>query len=314
MAECAACSRPLGDVAEYCDYCGMQVEAALAPTADLTGRTLGRYRITALVGRGGMATVYKATHPGLAQTVAVKVLHAHMACDAGVRARFQHEAQAVAALRHPNIVRVLDFDCINEAYLMVMEYVEGPTLAERLSALVTQGRRMPPREVLRIFAPLCSALDYAHRKGMIHRDVKPGNVLLTTEGEPVLSDYGIAKIVGVTQHTAMGTVMGSAYYMSPEQAQGLELDGRSDLYSLGVVLFEALAGRVPYSGDTLGTVLARHITAPVPPVCVLNDELPPTMDGLMRVVLAKAPAERFRTGRALATAMHGSLAPRGATR
>ena len=129
---------------------------------------------------------------------------------------------------------------------------------------------MSPAEVLQIFEPLCSAVDYAHGQGMVHRDIKPSNVLLTTQGEPVLTDYGIAKMIGVTQHTATGTVMGSAYYMSPEQAQGIAVDGRSDIYSLGVMLFEVLAGHVPYEGDTLATVLVKHITAPVPAVCPLN--------------------------------------------
>ncbi len=242
---------------------------------DLIGRTLGRYKITALVGQGGMATVYRATHPGLEQTVAVKVLHAHMATDPDMLGRFQQEARAVAALRHPNIVRVVDFDCIDEQYFMVMEYVDGPTLSEHLGDVAAEGRRMPTAEVLRLFEPLCSAVDYAHGQGMVHRDIKPSNVLLTAQGEPVLTDYGIAKIVGVAQHTATGTVMGSAYYMSPEQAQGIAVDGRSDIYSLGVMLFELLAGHVPYEGDTLATVLVKHITAPVPAVCPLNAELPP---------------------------------------
>ena len=252
---------------------------------DLIGRTLGRYQITALVGRGGMATVYRATHPGLEQTVAVKVLHAHMASDPDLLGRFQREAQAVAALRHPNIVRVVDFDCIDNVYFMVMEYVDGLTMSEHLSDIAAGGQRMPVAEVLRLFEPLCSAVDYAHGQGMIHRDIKPSNVLLTAQGEPVLTDYGIAKMIGVTQHTATGTVMGSAYYMSPEQAQGVAVDGRTDIYSLGVMLYESLTGRVPYEGDTLATVLVKHITAPVPAVCPFNADLPPLVDGLMRVAL-----------------------------
>ena len=274
----------------------------------LVGRSLGRYRITALVGKGGMATVYKATHPGLGQTVAIKVLHPHMATDQDMLARFHNEAQAVANLRHPNIVRVLDFDVENDQYFMVMEYVDGPTLAAQLSGFAEQGRRMPADEVARIFEPLCSAVDYAHGQGMIHRDIKPANVLLTPQGEPVLTDYGIAKMVGVTQHTATGTVMGSAYYMSPEQAQGSGIDGRTDIYSLGVMLFEMLTGRVPYEGDTLATVLVKHITAPVPAVCTYNSQLPPLLDDVMGVALAKDPAQRFQTGLALSAAFRQGLA------
>ena len=276
---------------------------------ELIGRTLGRYKITALVGRGGMATVYRATHPGLEQTVAVKVLHAHVATDADLLGRFQQEARAVAALRHPNIVRVVDFDCIEDVYFMVMEYIDGLTMSAYLRDMAAAGRHVPAADVLRIFEPLCSAVDYAHGQGMIHRDIKPSNVLLTGQGEPVLTDYGIAKMVGVTQHTATGTVMGSAFYMSPEQAQGIAVDGRSDIYSLGVMLFESLAGQVPYEGDTLATVLVKHITAPVPAVCPLNEELPPLLDSLMRVALAKDPGDRFQTGKALAVALRQGLAP-----
>ena len=274
---------------------------------DLIGRRLGRYQITALVGQGGMATVYRATHPGLEQTVAVKVLHAHMATDPDMLGRFQQEARAVAALRHPNIVRVVDFDCIDELYFMVMEYIDGLTFSEHLHDVAAEGRRLPTAEVLQLFEPLCSAVDYAHGQGMIHRDIKPSNVLLTAQGEPVLTDYGIAKIIGVAQHTATGTVMGSAYYMSPEQAQGIAVDGRSDIYSLGVMLFESLTGRVPYEGDTLATVLVKHITAPVPAVSPLNAALSPLLDGLMRTALAKDPGERFQTGRALTAALRQGL-------
>ena len=279
----------------------------------LIGRTLGRYRITALVGKGGMATVYKATHPGLGQTVAVKVMHPHMATDPDMLGRFHNEAQAVANLRHPNIVRVLDFDVVDDQYFMVMEYVDGPTLAAQLGGVAGQGRRMPPDEVLHIFEPLCSAVDYAHKQGMIHRDIKPSNVLMTPQGDPILTDYGIAKMVGVSQHTATGTVMGSAYYMSPEQAQGGGIDGRTDTYSLGVMLFEMLTGNVPYDGDTLATVLVKHITAPVPAVRSFNADLPPLLDDVMGVALAKDPGQRFQTAQALAVALRqGLAAPAGA--
>ncbi len=281
---------------------------------DLVGRTLGRYRITAFVGRGGMATVYKAQHPGLEQTVAIKVLHPHIATDPDLLRRFRQEAQAVANLRHPNIVRVVDFDYIGDAYFMVMEYIDGPTLAAYLAGLARQGRRLPVADTVSVFAALGSAVDYAHSQGMIHRDIKPSNILLTSQGEPVLTDYGIAKIVGVTQHTATGTVMGSAYYMSPEQAQGASVDGRSDLYSLGVILFEVLTGRVPYEGDTLATVLVKHITSPVPAVRAFNAALPPSLDDTIRVALAKDPGERFPTGRALAEAVERSLGQGGPSR
>jgi len=270
---------------------------------DLVGSTLGRFRITALVGRGGMATVYKATHPGLDQTVAIKVLHEQLAADPDIRGRFRREATAVAALRHPNIVRVIDFDEIDGRYFMVMEYIDGQTLAERLKTLADQGVRMSLADALALFEPLCSAVDYANRHGMVHRDIKPANILLTAEGEPVITDYGIARIVGATRQTATGAVLGSAHYMSPEQAQGLTIDGRTDVYSLGVVLYECLSGKPPFGGDSLATILMQHITAPVPPIWPLYPDLPPLVDGMLHTALAKSPDERFQTAKALATAL-----------
>ncbi len=276
---------------------------------NLIGRTLGRYQLIALVGRGSMAAVYRATHPGLEQNVAVKVLHAHTATDPDLLGRFQQEARAVAALRHPNIVRVIDFDNIDDLYFIVMEYVDGLTLSAHLSEIAALGRRMTAAEVLRLFEPLCSAVDYAHRQGMVHCGIKPSNVLLTAEGEPVLTDYGIATIVGVAQLRIADWVMESARYASPEQAQGVAVDGRSDIYSLSVMLFESLAGQVPYLGDTPDDILEEHITAPVPAVCPLNDALPPSLDSLMRVALAKDPDARFQTGQALAIALQQALGP-----
>ncbi len=276
---------------------------------ELIGASLGRYEISALIGRGGMATVYLATHPGLRQRVAVKVLHAHVAEDADLLVRFEREAQAVAALRHPNIVRVVDFDCVDDRYLMVMEYIDGPTLAGRLRQSAAAGQTMPAADVVRIFEQLCSAVDYAHGEGMVHRDVKPANVLLTARGDPVLTDYGIARIVGAGQHTATGTVMGSAHYMSPEQALGHVVDGRSDLYSLGVMLFEAVAGAVPYDADSVPALLYLQVAAPIPDACAMNPALPSSVAALLQQALAKAPDERFHTGQALARALRQTLGP-----
>ena len=278
----------------------------------LVGRMLGKYQLTEMIGGGGMATVYEARHPGLDQRVAVKVLHPFLATDSSFVDRFRREAHAVAALRHPNIVRVLDSDHEEHLYYMVMEYIGGPTLAAVLSGRATGGGLSLP-EVRRIIPPLCSAIDYAAGRGMVHRDIKPANIIMTDDGEPILTDYGIAKMVGSTSLTSPGTVVGSAHYMSPEQAQGQECDVRSDLYSLGIVLFECLAGTVPFAGDTTVTVLVKHISAPVPSIRALRPNLPFTLEPVLTRALAKLPRDRYELGSTFAEELVAALAPSKST-
>jgi serine/threonine protein kinase len=274
----------------------------------LVGRTLGKYELTAMIGGGGMATVYKGRHPGLNQEVAVKILHPFLSGDPSFVDRFRREARAVAALRHPNIVRVLDTDNQDHLYYMVMEYIPGSTLSALLASRKATGGLSVP-EVTRIIAPLCSAIDYAAGRGMVHRDVKPANILMSEDGEPILTDYGIAKMVGSTSLTSPGTVIGSAHYMSPEQAQGQECDIRSDLYSLGVVLFECLAGVVPYDGDTTVTVLVKHISAPIPSIRALRPNLPPSLEPVLARALAKQSQDRYELGAIFAEELATVLTP-----
>ena len=270
---------------------------------DLVGRTLGRYEVSALIGRGGMATVYKARHPGLNRNVAVKVLHRHLAVDPAFVGRFRREARAVAALRHPNIVRVYDFDSEGDLYFIVMEFIDGPTLASFLKRLFKQGRHLSAADVLRLFSPLCSAIHYAHEQGMVHRDIKPSNIILTRKQEPILTDYGIARIAGATAYTIPGVVIGSAHYMSPEQAEGLPGDNRSDIYSLGIVLFEALTGSVPFQGETPASVLMKQVASAPPPALSLNPDLPPAIEAVLNKALAKDPNDRYQQGSDLALAL-----------
>ncbi|MGQ9572752.1 MAG: protein kinase domain-containing protein [Dehalococcoidia bacterium] len=274
---------------------------------DLVGRSLGRYQITALVGRGGMATVYKARHPGLDRVVAVKVLHPNLAIDPAFVGRFRREARAVAALRHPNIVRVFDFDSQDSIYFIVMEFIDGPTLASLLKRRFKKNQPLSPQETLRLFSPLCSAIQYAHEQGMVHRDIKPSNIILTRQHEPILTDFGIAKIVGATSYTIPGVVVGSAHYMSPEQAEGLPGDHRSDIYSLGIVLFETLTGTVPFQGETPASILMKHVASPLPSARSLNPDLPPAIDAILDRTLAKDPNSRFQQGNELVLALQEAL-------
>src|SRR3990172_2327698 len=221
------------------------------PTPTWIGHTLGgRYRIEDLLGQGGMSAVYKAADPNLRRTVAVKLIHSHLAADPEFVRRFEEEAAAVAQLRHPNIIQVFDFNHDSDTYFMVLEYVQGDTLRSKLKALSEKQQRLPLAESIRIMAAICDAVHYAHQRGMIHRDLKPANVMINPQGQPILMDFGVAKILGGQQHTATGAVVGTPAYLSPEQVRGDRPDARADIYSLGVVLFEILAGRPPFQSDS----------------------------------------------------------------
>jgi serine/threonine protein kinase len=280
---------------------------------DLTGKTLGNYRIVERVGHGGMATVYKAYQPALERYVAIKVIHKHLAADdEQFLKRFQREAKAVASLRHPNIVQVFDFGTEGDVMYMVMEYLEGTTLKAVLNALA-QKETMRLEEVLRVFQALASAVEYAHQQGMVHRDIKPANVMLTTKGDVILTDFGIAKIVGGTQYTATGALTGTPAYMSPEQGHGERGDERSDIYALGVMLYEMVTGRVPFDADTPLAVIMKHISAPLPLPRQLNPIIPEAVEQVILKALAKEPNDRYQTvaemTNALEAAVAGQLAP-----
>ena len=230
----------------------------------LEGQTLGKYRILEPLGRGGMAQVFKAYHPLLDRYVAVKVLRSDLVEDEEFLARFRREARAVAALRHPNIVQIYDFDAQDDLYYMVMELLEGDTLKAYLNSLRVRLERLPAGEMVRIFSDVLAGLAYAHAQGIIHRDLKPANIMLTRQGQAVLTDFGIAQIIGGTQYTVSGALMGTLSYMSPEQGLEGRCDVRSDLYSLGIAYYEALTGKVPFDADTPLAILMKHINDPLP--------------------------------------------------
>lgn len=277
----------------------------------LAGQTLGKYLVFESLGRGGMAQVYRAYHPQLDRYVAIKVLRPDLVDDETFLARFQREARAVAALRHPNIVQVYDFDVYEETYYMVMELLEGDTLKTWLHAYRSRGERMPIAEAVRIVLDILSGLAYAHSQGMIHRDIKPANILITRHGEAVLADFGIAQIVGSTQHTAVGALMGTLSYIAPEQGLKGCSDVRSDIYSLGVVLYEMLTMRTPFEAETPLAVLIRHLNEPLTPPRELDSEIPEPIESVVIRALNKSAEERFQSAEEMAQVLQQACAEAG---
>lgn len=279
----------------------------------LVGKTLGkRYVIEELLGQGGMSAVYKASDPNLKRVVAVKVIHPHLSTDPDFVKRFEEEAAAVAQLRHPGIVQVHDFNRDDDIYYMVLEFVPGETLQDHLKRLNDSGRKLSPTKAMEYMAGACDAVDYAHQRGMIHRDIKPANLMLNTLGQVILMDFGIAKIVGSQRHTATGAVVGTAMYMSPEQIKGEQPDRRTDIYSLGVTLYEMVSGRPPFEADSAMTLMMMHINDPVPNPKKLNPDVPDSLVDIINKALAKDPADRYQTAAQMAAALRNALAGRAA--
>ena len=269
-----------------------------------TGKTLAdRYQIDDLVGHGGMSSVYKATDSNLKRVVAVKLIHQHLSADTDFVRRFETEAEAVAQLRHSNVIQVFDFSHDDGQYYMVMEFVAGESLQQRLKRLSDSGRRLSTAEAVQITAAVCDGVDYAHKRGMIHRDIKPANIMLSVQGDAILADFGLAKMAGATQHTAAGAVMGTALYMSPEQIRGEQVDGRTDIYALGVTLFEMLSGQPPYVADSAMTVLMMHLNDPLPNLRDLAPDIPPALIAVVEKALAKSPEERYSSAAEMAAAL-----------
>lgn len=243
-----------------------------------------------------MAEVYRGYHANLDRYVAIKVLHAFLADDPEFKGRFLREAQNVARLKHPNIVQVydFDFDTEGESYYMVMELIEGSTLKERLTQGAESGQEIPFLECLRIIREAASALAYAHKTGMIHRDVKPANLMIDRDNRVVLTDFGIAKIVVGSQFTASGGMVGTPAYMAPEQGLGEAGDERSDLYSLGVILFQLLTGQLPYDAEAPLAIILRHLNSPIPSVRDFNPAYPDSVDRLIRRLMAKDAEDRYQ--------------------
>jgi serine/threonine-protein kinase len=217
--------------------------------------------------------------------------------------RFEAEAAAVAQLRHPNIIQVYDFNHDGDTYYMVLEYVPGETLHTRLGRLASEHRRLPIEELVSIGADVAGAIDYAHQRGLIHRDIKPANVMINPDGHAVLMDFGIAKIMGSAAQTATGTVVGTAQYISPEQVRGQRPNERSDIYSLGVTLFEMAAGQPPFDGDSAMTIMLKHVNEPVPDLRSLSPGISPDLVAVIERTLSKDPEQRYASAGELARAL-----------
>ncbi|GLV55258.1 hypothetical protein KDH_21050 [Dictyobacter sp. S3.2.2.5] len=276
----------------------------------------GKYELLEPIGTGGMAQVWKALHPELRRFVAVKILHADLRyVTPGSMTRFINEGQAIAQLHHPNIVQVFDLHIPGpeeegcDPYL-VMEFVDGPTLDKYIQRTSRASQFPTPEEIVELFASISQALDYAHRKNIVHRDIKPSNILLdstNTEinamGEPILSDFGLVKIIGAQGPTEMGALMGTPLYIAPEQVQGGEITPKSDLYSLGVILYEICTGTPPFRGDNAYTVMRQHMQDEPTPPTLINPMLPPEIDFVIKHAMAKDPAERFTTATSMTIAV-----------
>ena len=256
----------------------------------------GRYELNHLIARGGMAEVYRAHDRLLDRPVALKVLFPELSVDRSFVERFRREAQAAANLSHPNIVPVFDWGEDSGTYFIVMEFVDGRPLS---SILKTAGPLAADRTA-EIAAPVAAALGYAHKHGVVHRDVKPGNVLITDDGQVKVTDFGIARAVNTEESlTQTGAVMGTATYFSPEQAEGMGVDARTDIYSLGVVLFEMVTGRPPFLGDTPVAVASKHVRDHPPAPRELNPSIPPTFEAIILKAMDKNPDYRYATSEEL---------------
>jgi eukaryotic-like serine/threonine-protein kinase len=273
------------------------------------GRTLsGRYKIEALLGQGGMSAVYKATDPNLKRVVAVKLIHSHLSIDPSFVLRFESEASAVASLRHPNIVQVYDFNNDNGVYYMVLEFIPGETLQDRMRRLSNDGRQLSLEDCLKFTANISDAVGYAHQRGMVHRDIKPANIMLDVHGQAILMDFGIVKILGGDSHTSTGAVVGTARYMSPEIIRGEVADHRSDIYSLGVTLYEMLSGRPPFMADSAMTLMMMHLNDPVPDVRGFRPDIHPEIVSILAKCLEKNREARHPSALELSAELKHALA------
>ncbi len=271
----------------------------------MIGTQIGRYRIDSELGRGGMGVVYRGTQVTLDRTVAIKMLPAHLA-DGDNRERFRREALTLARLAHPNIIHIYDVEDQDGHSFIMMEHVGGGSLGDQMSP----GTTFSAARCVEIFSPILSALHAAHLAGIVHRDIKPDNILFTASGRPKLTDFGVAHMRDAGSKTRTGVMLGTPYYMSPEQAQGRRVTAAADLYAVGVVLYEMLSGGVPFTGEDPLSVALKHVQEPPRPLAELRPDLPAELCALVHRALEKDPTARFHSAAAMQDALEsGSWAP-----
>jgi len=296
----ASCARCHAGLPELVDGPAQKPDEEIAKLRHATG---ARYRVRRRLGGGGMASVYLADHAQLRRPVVLKVLHGHLAKDAEMIERFRREARAASELVHPHIVPIIDAGDADGVSFTVMPYLAGGSLAERIA----HGAR-PAVEVASIVAQAATALDFAHRRGIVHRDVKPDNVLFDEDGHALVTDFGIAEARSQGRLTASGRAMGTPHYMAPEQAMGKLVDGRSDVYALGVVMYEALVGAPPFDGPDGFAVGYKQVHEAPVPANQVNSEIPPALNEIVMKCLAKSPTDRYARANDLADALIKYLA------
>jgi len=273
-----------------------------------SGKALGNVLIGDLIARGGMAEVYSGKHIKLNRSVAVKIMRDHVEEDPDSRARFDREARVVASLNHPNIIQIFDYDLVDGRPCIVMELVTGTALSNYMKALQKREEKLPHPTIARLLTTIASAMDHAHERSIVHRDIKPANILLRSKDgaidldaplpddvEPVLTDFGLVRLLDSSTQTSTGTVSGTPSYMSPEQARGDKVDHRTDIYSLGVVLYEMLAGAVPFDAESSFGVLMKHLNEPPPPISGISSD----MQAVINRALAKDPSHRYESASGL---------------
>lgn len=314
--KCKYCDEKIRVNAVKCKHCGSDLTNSenimiqADPISNVRLALSSKYEIVRAIGKGGMATVYEAIQTNLNRKIALKVVHNNLVHDQEFLQRFHREAQLSGSLNHQNIITIYDEGQVNNVHYMSMEYLEGQDLSQQIK----KNGNMDINMSINIISAICSAIDYAHKKGLVHRDIKSSNIIITNEGRPVLTDFGIAHAASISKLTQTGTIIGTPEYMSPEQAQGLNVDARSDLYSLGVVFYECITGHPPFQGENPLSIIYKIINDPIPSPKIYNNNIPVWLDSVFNIALAKNPNLRYQSGEEFQGALKGIKIPKRKTK